>query len=191
MTIQNGFISTTIYEKPENLHLYISPHSNHSPGVLKGLIFGCAYRAFHLCSNTDDGLDYLRRTFDRLRQRGHSASSLQPIFDEAINRFFNNMEYDINLDKKKNPLFLHLPYNPYDTSSKDIQRLFKDTIVKPPNDVHLTSLECLNRFQGKPDFDTLTICYHGVPNLGNMLSPSNLRLGSFSIDQYINEKLNK
>ncbi len=44
LKIENGQISSTIYEKPMNLYLYIPPHSCHAPGVVKGLIYGIVYR---------------------------------------------------------------------------------------------------------------------------------------------------
>ena len=38
ITITEGKISTSLFEKPLNLHLYIPPHSVHPPGLLPGIV---------------------------------------------------------------------------------------------------------------------------------------------------------
>jgi hypothetical protein len=37
---RNGCITTTTFQKPTNLHLYLPPNSAHPPGVIKSLIYG-------------------------------------------------------------------------------------------------------------------------------------------------------
>ena len=54
LTIENNKITSTLFEKKLNRHLYIPPRSAHPPGVLRGLISGHIYRAYSLCSNPDD-----------------------------------------------------------------------------------------------------------------------------------------
>jgi hypothetical protein len=49
-----GHISTTLYEKPQNLYLYIPPHSAHPSGALSGLIHGNILQIHHLCSSPED-----------------------------------------------------------------------------------------------------------------------------------------
>jgi hypothetical protein len=58
ITLNDDTIETTIYEKKLNLYLYLPPHSCHPPGVLKGLIFGFAYRAKSLCTNPKDRIPF-------------------------------------------------------------------------------------------------------------------------------------
>jgi len=62
-SILNGYINTTIYKKTLNLHLYIPPHSCHSPGVLKGLVFGFAKRAKALCTTNEDRIPFMKKNF--------------------------------------------------------------------------------------------------------------------------------
>ena len=56
-------ISSSIYEKENNLHLYIPAKSAHPPGVLFGIISGSVYRAFKLCSDAADANLYLRKLY--------------------------------------------------------------------------------------------------------------------------------
>lgn len=50
ITIVNGRLETTLFEKEQNLYLYIPPHSSHPRGVFTGLIFGQVLRIRRLCS---------------------------------------------------------------------------------------------------------------------------------------------
>ena len=54
ISIKNGQISTSLFEKPLNLHLYIPPHSAHPPGLLSGIVHSTLFRIFTLCSDPND-----------------------------------------------------------------------------------------------------------------------------------------
>ena len=54
ISITNGRISTSLFEKPLNLHLYIPPHSAHPPGDLPGIIHSTLFRIFTLCLDHND-----------------------------------------------------------------------------------------------------------------------------------------
>jgi hypothetical protein len=49
-----GKIDTNLFEKSQNLYLYIPPGSAHPKGMIKGLIFGNTLRIMHLCSHEGD-----------------------------------------------------------------------------------------------------------------------------------------
>jgi hypothetical protein len=53
LTLKNGCVTYTLYEKPLNLHMYLPPHSAHPPGVLRGLVFGMIYRLHRLNSEKE------------------------------------------------------------------------------------------------------------------------------------------
>jgi hypothetical protein len=40
-------VETTLYEKPQNLHLYLSAHSSHPPGQRAGIVLGQVFRFCH------------------------------------------------------------------------------------------------------------------------------------------------
>ena len=54
ISIVDGRIETSLYEKPLALHLYLPPHSCHPPGVTKGLVMGEILRISYLCSQEED-----------------------------------------------------------------------------------------------------------------------------------------
>ena len=51
ISINDNKLSTTIYEKPQNLYLYIPPSSAHPKGILRGLITGSILRYYRLCTH--------------------------------------------------------------------------------------------------------------------------------------------
>ena len=55
ITIKNGHVSTSLFEKPLNLHLYIPPHSAHPPGLLPGIVKSTLFHIFILCLITTTG----------------------------------------------------------------------------------------------------------------------------------------
>jgi hypothetical protein len=54
LTLNNNHITSTLYEKPSNLHLYIPPHSAHPSVFLTGPIMGMSHRIHTLCTDPTD-----------------------------------------------------------------------------------------------------------------------------------------
>jgi hypothetical protein len=181
ISLHHDTIETTIYEKKLNLYLYLPPHSCHPPGVLKGLIFGFAFRAKTLCTNPSDRIPFLRKCYHRLIQRGHSPSSIAPLFKEAITRVIYSLPRctdDRETAKELVPLFLHLKYNPFDPSSRDLQDIFKDTILSPQDGPLLSEINPRNNHGADSvDFNRMTVCYSAQRNLGSLLAPRKHRFG--------------
>ena len=184
--------STTIYEKKLNLHLYIPPHSCHSPGVLKGVIFGSVHRALNLNTDTSNIQPFLKKTFYRLWHRGHKHNNLKNIFLSAIESILYSFDKDNppvtnhppNNKNDLKPLYLQLPFNPFDPPRKSIQQAFKNHIIQPKNDRHISLIPTLNVIEGPVDFDRLQVCYLKQKNLGAVLSPQKLRIGTFSVGKF-------
>ena len=83
ITIQDGEISTTLFEKLLNIHGYITPNSAHAPGVLPGLISGNTGRIYSLCSDAAERKRLLASFYHRLLRRGYQPSALLPRFTWA------------------------------------------------------------------------------------------------------------
>jgi hypothetical protein len=83
ITIIDGRLETTLFEKAENLYLYIPPHSSHPRGIFTGLIYGQVLRIRHLCSKSIDADNKINEFLSRLMARGHTFEDLAPLFHRA------------------------------------------------------------------------------------------------------------
>ena len=177
ITIKNRKIVTRIYEKEMNLHLYIPPHSCHSPGTTKSLIYGAIKRASRLCTNKEDAIPYIIKTVDRLVARGHKFETIKKMTIEAI----KNTRATCNKQQKRNTtpsMFLHLPYNPADPSARIIQEAFNKKIIHPEQASHIKNIQPVA-------FERLTICYHSQKKLSVALAPRKYRLGGNLISNFL------
>ena len=73
ISIHKGKITTSLFKKPLNHHLYIPPHSVHPPGLLPGIVHSTLFRIFTLCS---DPHDQILRTKDFLNGYKHEATKV-------------------------------------------------------------------------------------------------------------------
>eukprot|EP00804_Cyclotella_cryptica_P024637 CCRYP_001640-RA/>CCRYP_001640-RA protein AED:0.55 eAED:0.55 QI:0/-1/0/1/-1/0/1/0/146 len=76
ISIAGTGLLTTLYKKPQNLYLYLPPHSLHPRGIKTGLILGEVLRIRRLCSKQEDANKHIRQLFQRLCKRGHDSSAL-------------------------------------------------------------------------------------------------------------------
>lgn len=177
ISIKNGRIETTIFEKPLALHLYIPPHSCHPPGVFPGLVHGKILRIYRLCSNEVDIEEKLGKFFGQLLDRGHCFKRILPVFSKAMDnakRYIStSKEYRFQQSEKKRlaskrQVYLHVPYHPGNPTSRDLQRLWRNIVFHPKGKRPLNL--CTNSLGYEIPVDRMIIAYHRAPNLGNMLS---------------------
>ena len=89
--IKNGTITTSLFKKPLNLHLYIPPHSAHPPGLLPGIVHSTLFRIFTLCSDHDDRIlrtrffskDY-KHVDTRVTKSNHSSTKQYPELNNTL-----------------------------------------------------------------------------------------------------------
>ena len=170
LSIENGKLVTTLYEKPLNLHLYIPPHSAHPPGLLTGVVYGSLFRIHTLCSSDDDRRIKTRTFFRPLLARGYKRDKLLPLFTKAITRArtYSGPELDNTSDSHSSRVFLHLQYHPNDPPSPVLQRAWRSAISHPRFG---HPFENLQNHRGKPfGINRLIVAYSRPPNLGNLLS---------------------
>ncbi len=83
-----------------------------------------------------------------LRNRGYDPFILSPLFQElAISKAHLNRVTATYSDDDEERCFLHLTYHPWDPSSKSIQQVFRNTLLKPDGKPPLPHLRSL-RLQG-------------------------------------------
>jgi len=177
LSIVNGKIHSTLYEKPMALHLYIPPSSAHPPGVLAGLVMGNVLRIFQICSVHEDREQRLNQFLERLLNRGHQESTLLPLFKKAID---NAIEYLSKSDEEKlaakelkaeaarKRVYFHVPYHPNNPTAATIQRLWRLHVAEPVGELPLNKMENIDG--AEVEIEKMIVAYHRAPNLGNRFS---------------------
>ena len=173
ISITNGQISTSLSEKPLNLHLYIPPHSAHPPGLLPGIVHSTHFRIFTLYSDHNDRILRTKVFFKRLQARGYKSDQIKPLFYKAI---ACAKCYSGPTDRATNDqtsVILHLPFHPNDPPSYKIQQAWRETIASPKYHMPLPHM-CNPKSRGKCNIEHMIIAYCRPMNLGKILSHRNL-----------------
>jgi hypothetical protein len=175
ISIDSNRISTTLYEKPLNLYLYIPPHSAHPPGLLPGIIHGTLFRIYTLCTDDNDKRLRTQIFFRRLLVRGYKADNLRPLFHHAIMRAkaYTGPRTDPTQNQPSNSMILHLPFHPNDPPSYQIQQTWRECVATPQYKMPLWDMRN-PKTRGKCNIRRMIIAYHRPMNLGNILSHWNL-----------------
>ena len=188
LSIHDGHIHTTLYEKPLNLHLYIPPHSAHPPGLLPGIVFGTLFRIHTLCSDTEDMTQRTLTFFRRLLARGYKADKLRPLFYKAIASAQNYRgpgEVTTNDAEPERPVILHLPFHPNDPPSTSVQSAWRTCIAQPIYKMKIGDLQN-PKTKTKCGINRMIIAYKRPQNLGNLLSHRNLDDIGLPVSSYHN-----
>lgn len=122
ITIEDDLLtlSTRLYEKKENLYLYLPTNSSHSPGNLKGLIFGMVFRTLHLTSSEKVQRLKIRKLYNRLVARGYQPALLNTIIEQAHAKISKEQVQPKALppsDLQREHLFFHTYYHPDNDTS--------------------------------------------------------------------------
>jgi hypothetical protein len=170
INLVDGHLTTSIFEKAQNLYLYIPPHSSHPKGALTGLIFGQVLRYGRLCSLQSDADEKTKEFFSHLTARGHKSSDFLPLFQRAEEN--SPEEHETHRKQKwvdsQNQVYLHLQFHPEDPPSHAIQRLWKEQVSHPPGELPLPRLQ--NCVKDEVGFSKLVVAYSRPLNLRNRFS---------------------
>ena len=179
ITIENNTITTNLYEKTLNKHLYLPARSAHPLGVLHGLIAGHIYRAKALCTDPADARISIQKMYRYLRARGYANTTLQPIFLKALslqsNTSLNRPILHNNNDNNSmdsNHWLFKLDYHPQDPPSALLRKAWDTTVANPFCGKPLERFDVKYRPIGARRF---IVCYRRGKNLGNLLSYRKLR----------------
>jgi hypothetical protein len=177
LTLNNNRITSTLYEKPSNLHLYIPPHSTHPPGFLTGLIMGMSHRIHTLCTDPNYQRRRMKSFYLRLKARGYKPTDLLPIFRKAAERIRTPIIRQEQGEEEHEPhILFHVQYHPNGPTSYEIQRAWRETISCPDQ---CRTLASYRSHEGTPiALQRMIVCYSRPHNLGNLLSYRNINTGT-------------
>eukprot|EP00804_Cyclotella_cryptica_P008346 CCRYP_018321-RC/>CCRYP_018321-RC protein AED:0.21 eAED:0.21 QI:0/-1/0/1/-1/0/1/0/340 len=192
LTISGHTIQTTLFEKAQNLYLYLPPHSLHPRGPLQSLIFGNILRIHRLCSTPEEIRTHSRAFYRCLINRSHHSATITPLFHRATQ---NARAYMLRTPddhalrqctlqaKTDNTIFFHLQYHPQDPTARDLQYTWQQTIATPPNDVPLSQLTNIDGI--RVPIQSLTIAYSRPPNLRNQFSIRSIENRGRAVSSYL------
>ncbi|KAL3792004.1 hypothetical protein ACHAWO_013918 [Cyclotella atomus] len=133
ISTRNTHLHTTIYAKKENFYLYLPPHLSHPKGCFTGLFLGMVLRIRRLCTDKSDVDRKIDEFLHQLLARGHTRTSLTPLFIQAEANAATYMarspkENAAILEQKEedgsNQVYFHLQYHPEDSKASTIQELW-------------------------------------------------------------------
>ena len=127
ISITNGNISTSLFEKPLNLHLYtaLCPPTRTPPRYCPQYPLPDFFPVLG-SQRSDPAHQYF---FQRLQARGYKSDHIKPLFNKAI---ACAQCYSGPTDRATNDqtsVILHLPFHPNDPPSHKIQQAWRDTIA--------------------------------------------------------------
>ena len=173
ISIHKGKITTSLFEKPLNLHLYIPPHSAHPPGLLPGIVHSTIFRIFTLCSDPNDQILRTKVFFKRLQARGYKSNQIKPLFLKAIAHAKTYYGPSTTKSNDQTTVILHLPFHPNDPPSHKIQQAWRNSVASPRYHMPLPDMHN-PKSKEKCNIQQMIIAYHRPMNIGNLLSHRNL-----------------
>jgi hypothetical protein len=192
ISIEDGRLTTTLFEKEQNLHLYLPPTSSHPKGCGIGLVFGHVLRARRLCSRQADADVKIGEFLEQLLERGHSREHLTPLFARAEENAATYMartprqRLALIEEKKqaaKRQIYFHLQFHPEDPSSSVIQRLWREHIFAPVGE---DPLPVKTNYDGdRVRINKLIVAYSRPLNLRNKFSVRSIQGRGKPVSEYL------
>ena len=164
ISIENGIITTRLYEKALNLYLYLPPSSTHSAGVTKGLVYGMVKRIYALTTHRNIAEQDIANLESRLVARGHSGIHIRRLIAAAKSPSAATTPHS-----QGNHVKLHLPYHPLDPHSSRLQERFRRFLSEPPGRQPLADIR--NQDGIETGINRMIVCYSRHRNLAELLAP--------------------
>ena len=192
LTISGRTIQSTLYEKAQNLYLYLPPHSSHPRGPLQSLIFGNTLQIHRIWSTPQEIQKNTQAFHRRLTNHGYPNTTIMPLFQKATQNALAYIACSPNdhttrqcklKDKTDNTIFLHLQYHPQDPPAHDLQHIWRQTVATPLGKAPLPTMK--NLYGAQIPIHSLTITYSRPPNLCNQLSIQKIENRGHAVSSYL------
>jgi hypothetical protein len=146
ITINEGKIHTTTYQKPLNLYLYIPPLSAHPHSCIKGLITGEILWYWNQNSTPEELIDITTLFIQCLINRGHTIQNLIPILLTAASTIDNHLSTS-KLDKttdSDDTIYIHWEHHPTDISKNTARRVYNNNLKNIDNfsNIRISTTSC-------------------------------------------------
>ena len=169
LLLDSNRVICKLYEKPNNLYLFIPPSSAHSPNVQQALVTGGIKRILTLTTHRRDQKAAICTFFQRLCLRGYNPCALRHLFRRGFESYSQTPKHRTCIADSNSHVFVHLPFHPRDPPRCHLQYIFRHTILQPRNEPHITHLQ--NFKGGYVGINRLIVAYHRHNNLRTLLFP--------------------
>ena len=180
------------FQKPNNLYLYLPPHSAHPPGTVRSLIFGLLKKYWLQNTDPDDFKSITTALFERLKRRGHNPLKLQTIFRQAAakldlqRRQLSLSPTATTQSNTTNEIFLKWRYHPNDLPRSKLREIYRQNCENPSPDAPQGFKQLQTNNGATMKIGKLTIAYTRDRNLRDLLIPSRLRTSNeHDVNSYI------
>ncbi len=170
LTITDGRVTSKLFEKALNLHLYLPTTTAHPPSVLKGMVHGTVKRIHRLSSDEANQRDSTRDFYIRLRQRGYTPRLLHPIFRDALAKKVTTNDKETD---EPRAVHFHMPFHPGNPRSFQLQHLFRHHLLRPYSGWPLYMVR--NHKKARLNVRRMIVAFHKPRSLRNLLFPWRLR----------------
>ena len=178
ISIKNGQISTSLFEKPLNLHLYIPPHSDHPPGLLPGIVHSTLFQLFTVGSDPNDQILRMKVFLNGYRHEVTRATKLNLSFLMELPVLKVTLDHPTQQTMSTQRSYSTYHSIPMTHHHTKFNRHVA-TQSHPPNTI-CPCLTCATQNK-KCDIEHMIIAYCCPMIIGNLLSHCNLNINSTAL----------
>lgn len=163
ISLKDGILSTSLFTKPTNAHLYLNWKSSHPQHILKNIPKGQFIRIKRICSETSDFEKHAKTLTNYLLKRGYQLNNINDAYISAKNTSRNQLlTENIRTEKDAQSIFV-CTWHP---KLRKLPSILKNNYHLLSNDTKLAKI-----FKNEP-----TVAYRRKKTLGNFLVKTDISL---------------
>ncbi|XP_057302660.1 uncharacterized protein LOC130636829 [Hydractinia symbiolongicarpus] len=133
MSLKDNKISTTVYSKPTDTHLYLHATSCHNKSSIRGIPKGIALRLRRICSNNTDYNEKSNKYCGYLTKRGYNKSVIKKTFQHIGTISRCDARKKITRNNSKTRVIFSTKFNPRGPDIKTIVQTHMPIISNHPD----------------------------------------------------------